>query len=250
MFFDSHAHLTVDGPFQDLEGILERAQERSVGQICNINIDALSLERGLAMKQDHIAQAGATTPHDVEKLGEVEFPLFEKAALSGQLNAVGETGLDYFYEHSNRALQQEFLVRYFDLAKRANLPIIFHCRDAFYDLFALADKHFDGPAILHCFTGTMDEAKKGLDRGWLISFSGILTFKKSNDLREVAKEIPLSSCLIETDTPYLAPQTKRGKPNEPSFLPETAAMLAQIKDLPIEEIASTTTQTSRQFFQM
>ncbi|NGX46147.1 MAG: putative metal-dependent hydrolase YcfH, partial [Chlamydiae bacterium] len=210
---DSHAHLlSLEG---DLELVLARAQEAGVTKILNICTTAKELQKGLALQKKHpwISTAGAITPHDVAKLGEKEFADFAKGAKSGSLVAIGETGLDYHYDYSPREVQQDFLRRYIALAQECSLPLIFHCREAFDDLFAIVDESgFTGPAVLHCFTGTLEEAKQVIERGWYLSLSGIVTFKKSLELREVAKFVPLSQLLIETDSPYLAPQSHRGKP--------------------------------------
>ncbi|HEY5235778.1 MAG TPA: TatD family hydrolase [Rhabdochlamydiaceae bacterium] len=248
---DSHAHLTVPSVVDHVEEVLERAQQKNIKAIVNICIDPLSLEKGihLAERHDWIFNAAATTPHDVEKEGELFFPTVEKKAHEGKLIAIGETGLDYHYQHSPIFSQKAYLVRYFALAVAAKLPIIFHCRDAFKDLFELSDHHYQGrPAILHCFTGTLEEAKECLERGWMISISGIITFKKSVLLKEVAAYVPLDRLLIETDTPYLAPESKRGKSNEPSYIDETAKVLAQVKGLSIEEVAEATARNASQFF--
>lgn len=163
--------------------------------------------------------------------------------------ALGETGLDYYYEHSPKELQKKFLIQYFHLAIQTGLPVIFHCRDAFSDLFMLGDAEYKGkPALVHCFTGTVEEAKAALDRGWSISFSGIITFKKSEALREVVKYVPLSKMLIETDAPYLAPQSKRGSLNESSFLSETAQMIAELKQVSLETVAKATSENACAFF--
>lgn len=251
MFFDSHAHLTCDPVFSELDGVLKRAQEEQVSGIMNICTDKISLERGLelAEKVKWVYNVGATTPHDVEKEGELYFPLFEEAARTGKLVAVGETGLDYYYEHSPKELQQSFFSRYLALASECHLPVVIHCRDAFDDLFTISQREFPKVrAVLHCFTGTMKEAEIALERGWMISFSGIVTFKRSEALRDVAKEVPLNQLLIETDTPYLAPQTKRGKMNEPSFVRETAELIASIKKISLEEVAWITTKNVKDFF--
>lgn len=241
-YFDSHAHLTST-VFPEVEGILTRAQEAQVKTIVNICTDPLTLERGLALQKRFpwVYVAGATTPHDVEKEGEKNFSIFAEAARSGGLVAVGETGLDYHYEHSNREVQQEFLKQYLKLALECHLPIVIHCREAFSDLFQILDRHYhQAPGILHCFTGTLKEAWGVVERGWYLSLSGIVTFKKSEELRQVAREIPLQHLLIETDTPYLAPQSKRGRQNEPSFLPETAACIATVRGVSVEEVARAT----------
>lgn len=248
---DSHAHLTSPQVIDHVDQILERAQRAHVTKIVNICTDPPSLEAGIALRKRFpwIYNTAATTPHDVEEEGESFFPIVAKAARSKELIALGETGLDYFYEHSNRALQQDFLLRYFALALETKLPLIFHCRDAFNDLFALADIHYQGAlGLLHCFTGTKEEAKGVLDRGWFLSISGIVTFKKSEALREVVKYVPLDQLLIETDTPYLAPQSHRGKLNEPAFIVETAQCIAAVLGKPREEIAAVTAANAERFF--
>ena len=195
--------------------------------------------------------AAATTPHDVEKEGELFFPMVEKCATEGKLVAIGETGLDYHYHHSPIETQRRFMIRYFELAVKTHLPVIFHCRDAFDDLFALADQHYSKrPAVLHCFTGTLEEAKACLDRGWFISMSGIVTFKKSQLLREVAAYVPLDRLFIETDTPYLAPQSKRGKTNEPSYIDEVAQVIAQTKGISLDQLAEATKGNAVKFFSL
>lgn len=250
---DSHAHLTSDAVYGEVDALLARAQEAGVTRIVNICTDAVTLERGLLLAQKYswIKNAAATTPHDVDKEGEAVFPLMEQAAKSGHLVAVGESGLDYYYEHSPKELQQAFFVRYLQLATACRLPIVIHCREAFADLFSLMDTHYAGkPAILHCFTGTVDEAKEVLKRGMMLSLSGIVTFKKSEALREVAKLVPLDHLLIETDTPYLAPQSHRGKTNEPAFLAETARFIAEVKGVTVQELVQATADNARRIFQM
>lgn len=251
MYRDTHAHLTSAQVFPEIEEVLARAQKMGVDRIVNICTDVETLERGIALRERYpwIFTAAATTPHDVEKEGESFFPLVKEAVERKQLIALGETGLDYYYEHSNREKQQEFLLRYFELAQESRLPLIFHCRDAFSDLFSLADSSYkNSPAVLHCFTGTLAEAKGVLDRGWYLSCSGIITFKKSEELREVIQYVPLDRLLIETDTPYLAPQSKRGKMNEPSFIVETAERIAQIKKIDLPTVAAATAKNADQFF--
>ncbi len=242
MYFDSHAHLTSPEVVNEADEVINRALRASVNGIVNICTDRASLEAGLALAKKHpqVFNAGATTPHDVLKEGEELFPLFEKHARQGDFVAVGETGLDYYYDHSPRELQQEFLRRYLKLATSCKLPVIIHCREAFADLFRILDEAYTGPGILHCFTGTAEQAREVVARGWFVSFSGIVTFKRSDALREALKEVPLSQLLIETDTPYLAPQSRRGQKNEPSYLPEIAQLIAQVKGLSVETVAKAT----------
>ncbi|MBJ7448855.1 MAG: TatD family hydrolase [Parachlamydiales bacterium] len=257
-FIDSHAHLTSDDFSDDeIETILQAASLAGVEKIVNICTDKKSLERAVHLKErfPQIYLTGSTTPHDVEKEGEAFFPIFEQAAKDGQLVAIGETGLDYYYEHSNRKVQLEFARRYFTLALENKLPIVIHCREAFADLISLIDQEFPQfgktlPGILHCFTGTLEEAKSLLERGWYISLSGIVTFKKSVALQEVASYVPLDHLLIETDSPYLAPQSKRGKRNEPSYLPETGRFIAQLKGIDVQEVAKATWNNTQTAFSL
>ncbi|MEI8301198.1 MAG: TatD family hydrolase [Chlamydiota bacterium] len=253
MLIDSHAHISNEVLYGVADQLIARAKQSGVEAIVNICTDQLSANRGLKIAHEHscVYNVGATTPHDVEALGELDFVFFEKLAREKKLVAIGETGLDYYYEHSPKNLQKAYLSRYFALAIECNLPVVIHCREAFEDLFAIADDEYrDKPLLLHCFTGGKQEAKLALDRGWKISFSGIVTFKKSESLREAALYVPLDSILIETDSPYLAPQSKRGQTNEPGFLIETAERLAELKGISLEAFATATTQNTKGFFSL
>lgn len=248
---DTHAHLTSLQMLPNVEEVLKRAEQCGICKIVNICTDQATLDAGLSLHEKYpwVYNTAATTPHDVEKEGEAFFPIVQKAAEKGQLVAIGETGLDYFYEHSEKRVQRTFLERYFTLALRYQLPLIFHCREAFEDLFAMADSSYrDAPAVLHCFTGTLQEAKGVLDRGWFLSLSGIVTFKKSEALREVAKYVPLDRLFIETDSPYLSPQGHRGTQNEPSFILETAETVATLKAVTLADVATSCQKNAESFF--
>jgi TatD DNase family protein len=254
VLFDSHAHLTGATLFPEVDAIAKRSQEAGITGILNICTDVLSMERGLelALRYPWIYQAAATTPHDVEKEGEEVFDIIAAKAREGLLHAVGETGLDYFYEHSNRKVQQNFLRRYLHLALECRLPVVIHCREAFADLFSILDAEYRigdgwGRGVLHCFTGSVEEAEEVLKRGWFLSLSGIVTFKKSIALQEVARMVPLEQLLIETDSPFLAPQGHRGKQNEPAFLRETAHFIANLRGMSFEELARVTAANAERF---
>lgn len=244
-FADSHAHVA---DLAQPREVLARALAANVTRIVNICTDRKTLEMGLTLTSPHLANAGATTPHDVATEGEEMFSVFAEAARLGKLAAIGETGLDYHYAHSPRELQRAFLIRYLHLAQETQLPVIFHCRDAFSDLFSIADREYRGPAILHCFTGTQAEADEVLKRGWFLSFSGIVTFKKSEPLRAVARNTPLSQMLLETDSPYLAPQSRRGQTNEPAFLPEIASCISLVQNVSLAEVARETSENVCRLF--
>ena len=252
MFFDSHAHLFSTSITPDVDGMLARAQAAGLKNIINICIDIENLEKGLEIVKRYpwVYNAAAVHPHDAEKDGEQLFPLIEKHARQGDLIAIGETGLDYYYQHSSKEIQCDFLRRHLRLAAECKLPVIIHCREAFADFFSIVDADYSGPGVLHCFTGTIDEAKQVLDRGWYLSLSGIVTFKKSVELRDVARMVPLDKLLIETDAPFLAPQSKRGKPNEPAYLVETAAVIAAIKGISVAELAQATAENTRRLFNL
>lgn len=257
MLIDSHAHLTGAAVFDQVDSLLERAQQAGIKAIVNICTDVLSLERGLVLSRrvPWVYQAASTTPHDVEKEGEEVFETMAAAARNGHLKAVGETGLDYHYSHSDRTIQKKFLSRYLQLALECRLPVVIHCREAFADLFEIIDSDYQvngvsAPGILHCFTGTIKEAEQVLKRGWMLSLSGIVTFKKSLELQDIAKEVPLEQLLIETDTPYLAPQKHRGQQNEPAFIAETAAFIASLKQISVVSLAEATTRNAEKIFRL
>jgi len=256
-FIDSHAHLTSKNVFPQIEGILSRAQQAGVSAIVNICTDRETLQNGLKLHESTpwVYNSASTTPHDVEKEGAEVFPLVVEQAKSGNLVAIGETGLDYHYTHSPVETQKTYLRKYLHLALECNLPVIIHCRDAFSDFFEILDQEYvvqgrHAPGVLHCFTGTVAEAEEVVARGWYLSLSGIVTFKKSLVLQEVAKRVPLENLLIETDTPYLAPQSRRGHPNEPAFLIETASCIAAFKQLTINEIANSTSNNAKALFKI
>lgn len=253
-YFDSHAHLCHEDIYTSIDSVAERSQAHQVKNILNICTNVDTLHKGLALQKRYpwIYTAAATTPHDVEKEGEAVFPIIAQHARNGDLAAIGETGLDYHYYHGTYEIQHHFLRRYLQLALECKLPVIIHCRNAFSDFFKILDEEYivngkHAPGVLHCFTGTLAEAMEVVKRGWFLSLSGIVTFKKSHELREVAKQVPLEQLLVETDAPYLAPQSKRGKLNEPSYLPETVAAIAAAKDCPVEKVACETAANAFRF---
>lgn len=251
MFIDSHAHMTFQEVVMDE---LVRAQNAGVHSIINICTDISSLTKGLTLAKEtnspKIYTVAATTPHDVVKDGEAFFPVVEKAALDKKLVAIGETGLDYYYEHSPKDIQKHYLRKYLQLAKRCELPTVIHCRDAFTDFYTIWDEEKAAKGVLHCFTGSMQEVKEGLERGFYISCSGIVTFPKNSELREAIKYVPLDRLLIETDSPYLAPHPLRGRKNEPAFIVETAKVIADLRGIQVEELAEMSSQNAKVFFKL
>lgn len=251
MFVDTHAHLTGDEIFPHVEDVIERAKLADVTKIINICTDLTTLYRGLELVKRHpfVYNAAAIHPHDVDQSGETDFPKIAELAKANQLIAIGETGLDYHYTHSSKEMQKKCLLAYAKLAQELNLPLIIHCREAFHDLFSFLDFDYN-KVILHCFTGTQDEADEVVRRNWYISFSGVVTFKKSEELRKIAASVPQKLLLIETDAPFLAPHPLRGKPNEPSYLPMTAKVVADARGISVEALAQATEENAVKLFKL
>lgn len=252
VFVDSHAHLADERIYGDLDEILKRAKEAKLTHIVNICTDLEDLEKGLmiAKKYPFVVNAASTTPHDAHIYGNEHFSEIEKAALRGDLKAIGETGLEYFQFKETKEVQKALFIRYLRLAKRCQLPVVIHCRDGFDDLFQILDSEGWGSGVLHCFTGTIEDAKEIIKHDWMISLSGIVTFKGSKLLREIVKEIPLKNMVIETDAPWLAPQKMRGERNEPSFVVEIAKVIAEVKGMTLEEVAFVTSDNAKKLFKL
>ena len=176
-----------------------------------------------------------------------------RARAASEVIGWGEMGLDYHYDHSPRDVQQHVFRRQLAQARAAKLPIIIHCRDAWADCLEIIDQDWRSSGlggIFHCFTGTLEDARRGLDMGFMISFAGNVTYPKMQHLRDVARELPLDRLLTETDSPFLPPQGRRGKRNEPAYVVEVAQALANVRNLAAEEIAATTAENFRRFFRL
>ncbi|MFA5250224.1 MAG: TatD family hydrolase [Parachlamydiales bacterium] len=247
-FIDSHAHLGDDKLFSGFSSVVFRAKKAGVFPIINVCTDALSLLRGREIKKKYpeICLAAAIPPHDADSENTF-WPELRKAAENRELAAIGETGLDYCYHQKSREKQKVLFQKHLALAREYALPLIFHVREAFGDFFSLLPPP-PPQGVFHCFTGNLQEAQKALELGFYLSFSGILTFPKSTALQQVAQKTPLDKILLETDAPYLAPQSQRGQANEPAFLIETAQKLAFLKELSLEEVAKTTASNTKKLF--
>jgi len=249
-FFDSHAHITSDTLYGKSSELIENAKRAGVQEIINIATDMITLKRGLELG---LRNTAAITPHDSSVLGIDTFEFFAAKAREKKLVAVGETGLDYHYFPDSKDKQKEVFIQHLHLALETDLPVVIHCREAFKDFYEILDAEYVGQwgsklGIMHCFTGMVEEAKQALDRGWYISFSGIVTFKKSVELQEVAKMVPLERMLIETDSPYLAPLPFRGKENAPEYVVHTAQAIAELRGVTLEEIAKATWDNGHRAF--
>jgi TatD DNase family protein len=250
MFIDSHAH--IDGPEfdADRDEVIQRALDAGVSAILNVGTGdphSGALERAVALGEEHPAvhTAIGIHPHDArlydERAEEKILALIEK---SSRVLAWGEIGLDFHYDNSPRDVQVEVFQRQLRMARDAGLPVIIHTRDAEDETVEILKTEWDGsklPGIMHCFSGTSQLARKTVELGFLISFSGIVTFKKAEELRSIARDVPSDRLLIETDCPYLTPVPYRGKRNEPAYVIEVARCLAELRGVDLEEMGRITT---------
>jgi len=251
---DSHAHLDDPAFDPDREAVIERARAAGLRYLLvaggGTGPDHLDSPLAIAERYDWVYASVGVHPHEARHYTDSHTERIVKLAQHPKVVAVGEIGLDYYHDHSPRDVQRQVLIRQMELARGLRLPIIIHCRDAWADLGETTQAYWK-PAglggILHCFTGSREDAHRFLDWGFLISFAGNLTFNKAVSLREVAREIPLDRLLTETDCPYLAPAPYRGKRNEPAYVRGVAQELARLRNLTEEEIGHQVIQNFEKF---
>lgn len=253
MLIDHHCHLEFPQFADDLDGIVARAGAAGVGQMITIStrIRRFDQVRAIAERFDNVYASVGTHPHNAHE--ELDIPVAEIVRLSRhpKVVSIGEAGLDYHYQHSTPSAQAEGFRNHIAAARETGLPLEIHTREADADTIAiLQDEHTKGafPALLHCFTGGRELAMRAVDLGLYVSFSGVISFKNSEALRAIAREVPLDRLLVETDAPYLAPVPCRGKTNEPAYVAHTAAALAQARGISVAEIASATTANVYRLF--
>ncbi|MDX9689884.1 MAG: TatD family hydrolase [Alphaproteobacteria bacterium] len=256
MFVDSHCHLDFEDMKDDLDGMLSRARAAGVGIFHTIGISQPDFPkvRAIAEAQPDVYFSLAVHPHEAEKPGE-EVTVDQLVALTQHPKAIGigETGLDYFYDHSPREAQQRNFRTHIRACIASRMPLIIHTRDAEDDTIQILREERAGhedelTGVLHCFSSERRMADYGLEIGFYISFSGMITFNKSQNIREIARDIPVDRLLIETDAPFLAPIPYRGKACEPAYVIETAKKLAEIKGVSLGEIEAATTANFLKLF--
>ena len=256
MFADSHTHLEFPDFDPDREEVFARTLESGVRYIMAIGSGTgpHRLRAGLEMAEgrDWVFPTIGIHPHEAKLATEEHFAELKRLAANRRVVAVGEIGLDYHYDHSPREVQREVFLRQLDLAEHYGLPIVIHCREAWPDCLSIFEERWKPTGlggILHCFSGSMDDARRGMDCGFYVSFAGNLTFPKAAPLREVAAMVPRDRLLIETDCPFLAHVTRRGKRNEPSFVTYVAQQLATIQGISAEEVGAYTTANFLRFLE-
>jgi TatD DNase family protein len=253
---DSHAHIQGKEYAGESAAVIQRAGEAGVEQIIVVGgAGDMSSNTAAVALAESCANLYATVgmhPHDAKDVGEEELRELRELALHPKVIAVGETGLDYYYNHSPREVQRRVFAQFICLAEETGLPLVVHERDAASEALGLLRSEGAGKirGVIHCFTGDYDAARNYLDLGFYLSFTGIITFKNAEALREVVRKVPMDRMFLETDSPYLTPVPHRGKRNEPAYVRFVAETVASVKGLNIEEVASVTTNNVRALFRI
>lgn len=249
IWVDSHCHLdSLEG---DLTGALNRASEAGVTTMVTIGTDLPSSREAVRLASEHpgVYATVGIHPYDAEDFDEVVGAEIESLATQPRVVAVGEVGLDFYREHASPESQQRVFAAQIELAKRLNLPMVMHIREAFPQVIEqLNQAGAPGTLIFHCFSGGAPEARIAVEMGGFVSFAGNVSYKNAETLREAARVVPLDRLMVETDSPYLSPLPHRGKPNEPRNVAHVGAALAAALGLPVEEIAEATTANARRAF--
>jgi len=252
MYFDTHAHLDDPQFKEDQEQVINRAREAGLELIVNVgyNVNSARKTVQLTKKYQFIYGTVGMHPHDANKLDGASIQELRKLAGEPKIVAIGEIGLDYYWNHSPHDVQQRVFRRMIDLAREVKLPIVIHDREAHEDIFRILkeEKASEVGGIFHCYSGSWPLAKEAIKMGFYLSIAGPITFQNAKKTVEVVQEAPLDYLLLETDSPYLAPVPFRGKRNEPAHVVKVAEMIAQIKGLPLEEVGRITTENGKRAF--
>lgn len=252
---DTHAHLTAGELHKGLEAVLARAAAAGVGHVITVASDARDAARCVDIAREHpnVSATAGIHPHEAAKVLDGDFARLAELLGDPQVVACGEIGLDYHYDFADHQTQQRVFGRQLELAGGLDLPLVIHCREAFDDCIGLLETHgFRGRMVIfHCFTSGAAEAEELADRGWRISFTGIVTFKNSTALQAIARGYPADKLMLETDCPYLSPVPVRHvRPNEPGHLRHTAEFLADLRGVSLDELAAQTSANARRFFNL
>jgi TatD DNase family protein len=252
MFFDTHAHLNAEQYNEDLQEVIDRALSEGISNIVVVGFDRPTIEKAMELTKeyDFIYASVGWHPVDAIDMTEEDLLWIEELSSHPKVVALGEMGLDYYWDKSPKDIQQEVFRKQIRLAKKVKLPIVIHNRDATADIVEILKEEGAGEVggIMHCFSGSPEIAQECVDMNFYISLGGPVTFKNAKKPKEVADIIPLEKLLIETDCPYLTPHPHRGKRNEPSYVKLVAEQIAEIKGLSTEEVAQATTENAKKLF--
>jgi len=256
MIIDSHCHLDYDKLYNQLDNVIKRAELNDISHLLTICTTLESFERikNIIIKYKNVFGTFGIHPHESKKYTEVNSKyIMDIIKKDKKIIGVGETGLDFYYNHSDEITQKKSFINHIKAAAELNIPIIVHSRNAenkTYDIIKSEKRNSNLKVLIHCFTGSEEFAKKLIDLNCYISVSGIITFKKSTLLSEVISNIPLNNLLVETDSPYLSPDPHRGKSNEPSFIVHTIEKLAMIKNVSKKTISESTSKNFKSLFNL
>ena len=252
MLIDSHCHLQYRGLVEDQQAVLDRARAAGVGGFLNISTRRSEWDAvvATASREPDVWASVGIHPHEADQHADLGADALREATRHPKVIAIGETGLDYYYDKSDRQVQRDLFRVHIGVARETGLPLVIHTRDAEDDTLAILEDEKgkgDFPALIHCFTASAEFGRRVLELGLTISLSGIVTFKNARELQEIAREIPDDRLLVETDSPFLAPVPHRGKPCEPGFVSDTAAFVANLRSVNAAQLAEVTT---RNFFNL
>jgi len=256
MLIDSHAHIQGKEYANEVDAIIGRAREAGVEKIIAVggagDMSSNTKAIALAASYPNVYATVGMHPHDAKDVGDEEFRKLKELTAQSKVIAVGETGLDYYYNHSPHTVQRRVFIQFIHMARETSLPIVVHERDAAKDAAELlrSEGSAELRGVIHCFTGNYEAACKYLDLGFYLSFTGIITFKNAEPLRDVVRKVPLDRMLVETDSPYLTPVPHRGKRNEPALVRLVAETVAKVKGISLEEVAQTTTHNVQDLFRI
>lgn len=251
MLFDSHAHLDDQRFDEDRPAVIERAQAAGLVGILNAGACMQSSARSIALAEEYafIYAAVGIHPHDAKDAVDGDYQQLAEWTQTSKVVAIGEIGLDYYYDLSPREVQQQVFMRQLDVARQCNKPVIIHDRDAHGDILAMLKKEAKGlTGVLHCYSGSWEMAKEILKMGFYISFAGPVTYAKDGKLKEVAANLPLERLLVETDCPYLTPKPYRGRRNEPAHVKYTAEEVAAVRNMEFVALAEAATANTKRLF--
>lgn len=249
MFFDSHAHLDETCFQPDFADVLARMRENGVCRMMNIGADLPSSERSVALAEryDWIWAAVGSHPDDAENVDAARIEVYREMCKNPRVRAVGEIGLDYFHDDVPREAQKNAFRLQLQLARELGLPVVIHAREAHDDVIKILDDFRDVTGVFHCYSGSLELAKELVARGWYLSFTGTLTFKNARRVH-IVDWLPLERIMVETDSPYMAPEPFRGQRCDPSMVVQTAKKIAEIKGLPLEAVEQATFENAAKLF--
>ena len=252
---DTHCHLTFEGLIENLDSVLQRSSQAGVTSWVNVGTGTEDSIRAaaLAEKNNDIYAAVGIHPHYAKDVIASDISELEKLAQHEKVVAIGETGLDFHYNFSKEDFQKRLFVQHLKIAEKFNLPVIVHSREAFKDTISILDQYAKKvkKIVFHCFGGSAEDAKIVLDKGYYISFTGVVTFKNAEKSRQAVQSVPLDRLMLETDCPYMSPvPVRNNKTNEPAFMAHTAKFIADLKQVPIDKFAEQATRTSQNFFNL